>query len=352
MARINKRLINSESATSGQVLAADGTGKTLWRSLLSAIGITYIDTTASSGSAGAAVVIGCDDGAALALGDKIAKINFTGSKDASHTLNAAAEINVSATENWTSTATGSRMSFRITPNTTLTPVEKLCIENNGKIGVGCIPDAALDVAYLGAKFQMGAWIGDTSYGVLQMNNDWFTSTSYNFMSSPADPTLYINRPTGKDIYFKEGNGTTSQMSVKSTSGNVGIGIDAPTQKLQVVGTIYSSSGGFKFPDGTVQTTAATGGGGGGSTTYTASASVDFGANDDLVQVTVSAAWITSTTKLFLTLESDPLDHDTEDVLLEELKVTYGNVVVGTSFDIFVHAPNETWGRYVVDIIGV
>jgi hypothetical protein len=40
------------------------------------------------------------------------------------------------------------------------------------------------------------------------------------------------------------------------SGNVGIGLtEAAEEKLQVAGTVYSMSGGFRFPDGTVQTTA-------------------------------------------------------------------------------------------------
>ncbi len=46
------------------------------------------------------------------------------------------------------------------------------------------------------------------------------------------------------------------------SGNIGIGTTSPGQKLTVSGTIESTSGGVKFPDGTTQTTAATGGGGG------------------------------------------------------------------------------------------
>jgi hypothetical protein len=39
-------------------------------------------------------------------------------------------------------------------------------------------------------------------------------------------------------------------------GNVGIGTSNPGQKLEVAGQVYSSTGGFRFPDGSVQTTAA------------------------------------------------------------------------------------------------
>ncbi len=41
------------------------------------------------------------------------------------------------------------------------------------------------------------------------------------------------------------------------AGNVGIGTTTPGQLLSVAGTIESTTGGFKFPDGTMQTTAAT-----------------------------------------------------------------------------------------------
>lgn len=43
------------------------------------------------------------------------------------------------------------------------------------------------------------------------------------------------------------------------NGNVGIGVVVPTELLQVAGTIESTTNGFKFPDGTLQTTASTGG---------------------------------------------------------------------------------------------
>ena len=41
-----------------------------------------------------------------------------------------------------------------------------------------------------------------------------------------------------------------------TTGNVGIGTAAPASPLEVAGIVHATSGGFKFPDGTVQATAA------------------------------------------------------------------------------------------------
>jgi hypothetical protein len=47
----------------------------------------------------------------------------------------------------------------------------------------------------------------------------------------------------------------SDFIIFTTSGYVGIGTMSPTSSLTVAGVIESSSNGFKFPDGTVQTTA-------------------------------------------------------------------------------------------------
>ena len=48
----------------------------------------------------------------------------------------------------------------------------------------------------------------------------------------------------------------TRMIIKS-DGKIGVGTFTPTEKLTVEGTIQSTLGGFKFPDGSVQTTATT-----------------------------------------------------------------------------------------------
>lgn len=64
--------------------------------------------------------------------------------------------------------------------------------------------------------------------------------------------------------------TTSGTSIYYNTGNVGIGTAGPGQKLSVAGIIERTSGGVKFPDGTVQTTAPGAGGVTASTQVTCS----------------------------------------------------------------------------------
>lgn len=49
---------------------------------------------------------------------------------------------------------------------------------------------------------------------------------------------------------------TVSLSLNLNSQNIGIDVPSPSEKLEVGGVIYTNQGGIKFPDETVQTTAA------------------------------------------------------------------------------------------------
>ena len=89
---------------------------------------------------------------------------------------------------------------------------------------------------------------------------------------PPDKDKVINSKAGVEIVIDKDDDSTSDIfSVRKDGkskdaegtelfrvqedGNVGIGTSSPAEKLSVAGIIESTSGGFKFPDGTIQTTA-------------------------------------------------------------------------------------------------
>ena len=72
----------------------------------------------------------------------------------------------------------------------------------------------------------------TSYTAIVLNNST-TAEDYNILSSSSDKTLYLNRPTGNDIRFRENN--TDQIFLK-TGGYFGINGDPETYRLSVNGT--------------------------------------------------------------------------------------------------------------------
>lgn len=76
-----------------------------------------------------------------------------------------------------------------------------------------------------------------------------------FSAAGAGETFTVKMPG--DIIFNQYFAGFAETVRFKDNGSVGIGTSTPAQKLSVVGTIESTSGGFKFPDATVQTTAAT-----------------------------------------------------------------------------------------------
>jgi len=108
------------------------------------------------------------------------------------------------------------------------PKEYLHLHNSGSVSYMLITNG-----WIGHTQTDGLRIGTTAYGNGLI---W----------------LYENAP----LRFATNN--QDRVRIDET-GNVGIGTTSPGEKLTVTGTIESTTGGIKFPDGTLQTTAAEGG---------------------------------------------------------------------------------------------
>jgi hypothetical protein len=92
---------------------------------------------------------------------------------------------------------------------------------------------------------------------------------------------------------------------------------------------------------------------GGSSILTATAEVDFGSvGTSMMEVIVPAAWAGTATPFSVTISPNLTDHDYEDVIVEQMKAIVGEVDVGIGFTVYVHAPEDTWGRYNVTIRGI
>lgn len=91
-------------------------------------------------------------------------------------------------------------------------------------------------------------------------------------------------------------------------------------------------------------------------TSTTQAQVDFGFGSgnegDSAIVTVLADWAASGSKLI----AQPAlvataDHDPDDIYAEEIIAYAENIIDGVSFDIVAKAPNNSWGKYKINIVG-
>ena len=117
--------------------------------------------------------------------------------------------------------------------------EVLRITSGGNVGIGTTSPAhklsvvgqGTGIAHIGdAGFGSGNYVGASFNGTL-------STTNYNFLSSSTDTHLYINRPAGNAIKFREAN--VEQMTILA-GGNVGIGTTSPYEKLEVAGAISAT----------------------------------------------------------------------------------------------------------------
>ncbi|MFH1591895.1 MAG: hypothetical protein ABIB47_00825, partial [Candidatus Woesearchaeota archaeon] len=134
------------------------------------------------------------------------------------------------------------------------PGDKLTIKPGGNVGIGTTnPQQKLEVrsttdGIFGIKLgRSGVSDDHNSWIIWNMDGDYGNNFEiWNYPLSGSGGGRRFRIESNGDIYIPQ---------------SLGVGV-SPTSKLQVAGIVHSTSGGFKFPDNTIQTTAATGGGGG------------------------------------------------------------------------------------------
>jgi len=130
--------------------------------------------------------------------------------------------------------------------------EAMRITALGKIGIGTpTPSTQLDVRDKGAGARTILTLRTAeSTATTEGRLDWAKSGT---VSGRITNAAEAGGLAGFGFYTY--GGTLSEAMRIRSNGNIGIGTTSPGQRLSVVGMIESASGGFKFPDGTLQTTA-------------------------------------------------------------------------------------------------
>lgn len=84
------------------------------------------------------------------------------------------------------------------------------------------------------------------------------------------------------------------------------------------------------------------------------ATVNFGsAETESARVTVAAAWVNASSIIVCSAAGiATADHDAEDAAAEGVTAIATDIVDGVGFDVLASAPRGTWGRYVINCVGL
>jgi hypothetical protein len=164
-------------------------------------------------------------------------------------------LDLSGVPQW-SVATVSGGDFRIYDETG--QVNRLYIKTDtGNVGIGTInPGFKLDVSG-----QIRSLVsGDVRNLVLDQSAPNTKRSQIAFAQRGVEQFLIgVDATVNNSRNFFIVDRTAGNRLLITATGNIGIGTTSPGEKLTVAGVIHSTTGGFRFPDGTIQTTAATGG---------------------------------------------------------------------------------------------
>ncbi len=172
----------------------------------------------------------------------------------------------------------------------------------------------------------------------------------------ANGDYYLNSANG-DVY-KKTTGTYSQVAnIQGAAGATGSQGSQGTQGTQGIQGLTGNTGsqgpqGVPGADGAQGIQGEQGPQGDSGAGVGVVVTLDFGAGDELaVTVITGQSWVTAASVITATAGAATADHDPEDAILEEMRISLGDLVVGDGFTVYGHAPYGTWGQYKVNCAG-
>jgi hypothetical protein len=152
-------------------------------------------------------------------------------------------------QRWLSVAVGGASAIPMSPRLALTSVPYAMSSSEVAGASNVFPsEGHVGVGTTSPEDQLNVHVPSGSGGVL-LDTPYSNHLSYRLRNVNTDWAITLN-----GLQLQVTNGSTPAMSMMGD--RVGIGTTDLASRLTVAGTIQSTSGGFKFPDGTVQATAA------------------------------------------------------------------------------------------------